>query len=79
MNSRAKRIFLGVFLVLVPPVATLSFAALSVGVSRHTDGTVPAPAIWDALFPFAFISCFFSVPIGVYVIFRAVHDGRGNG
>ncbi|MEX2243050.1 MAG: hypothetical protein WD716_04295 [Fimbriimonadaceae bacterium] len=74
-----KRIILGLFLVIVPPVAALVLASLSVSVDRHAlkaDG--PAPAIWDVLFPIAFISCFFLVPIGIYVIFRALADGRGR-
>jgi hypothetical protein len=73
MHPRHQRIFLGVFLILVPPVAAAVFAALSVGVSKHqTD--VQSPSLYDALFPLFFLASFFTVPIGIYIIYRALRS-----
>jgi hypothetical protein len=73
MQAKHQRFFIGGFLILVPPIAALAMAALAVGVSRHHEaGAQPAPAIWDALFPIFFLASFFTVPAGIYVIYRAL-------
>ncbi len=72
MKHSHRFLFLGVFLVIVPPVAAVAMAALSVGLTRHDDATKTMPAIYDALFPIFFLASFFSVPIGIYLIIRAL-------
>lgn len=73
MQPKLRLIFIGAFLILVPPVGALTTAALAVNVSRHHEsGAQPAPAIWDALFPIFFLFSFFTVPAGIYLIYRAL-------
>ncbi len=75
MNSRPKRIFLGVFLIITPPALVLVSAALSVTQERHVrEGRADPAPYWDVLFPLALIACFICIPAGVYVIFKALRD-----
>ena len=63
---------LGLGLLLVPPVATLVLAALSVGLTRHDRANVPPPPpVYDVLFPLAVVATFVCVPLGVYNLYRA--------
>lgn len=71
MNPRARQIFLGVFLIIVPPVLVLASGALSV--EEGKVGTDANP-LWDVLFPIGLIASFLCIPFGVYVIYRALRD-----
>ena len=75
MSTKPRLLFIGTFLILVPPVGALTSASLAVGVSRHQEVTAePAPAIWDALFPIFFLASFFTVPAGIYLVYRTLRS-----
>jgi hypothetical protein len=73
MNARARQIFLGVFLIIVPPVLVLASGALSVaeGDAVRRSGESANP-LWDVLFPIGLIASFLCIPLGAYVIYRAI-------
>lgn len=72
MKQNHRTAFLGVFLIIGPPVAALALAALAVDLTRHDEGLKPTPALYDALFPVFFIASFLSVPIGIWLLFKAI-------
>lgn len=71
MNARARQVFLGVFLIIVPPVLVLASGALSV--EEGKVGTDANP-LWDVMFPIGLLACFLCIPLGAYLIFRAIKN-----
>jgi hypothetical protein len=77
VNPRPKRVFLGVFLIIVPPMLALLSAAMSVSTERHVrEGRIESAPYWTVLFPLALVATFVCIPLGIFVIFKALQDKR---
>ena len=73
MKPKHRHVFIGVFLIITPPALALLSASMSIDQERLvSDGRIDPAPYWNVLFPLALVACFLCIPLGAYVIFKAL-------
>ena len=75
VNARVRQVFIGLFLIIVPPTLMLVSAKFAVDQERWVRQGLEGPSpVWNAVFPIALLASIIGIPFGGYLIFRALKN-----